>query len=145
MSQKPIVSIIIPVYNVERWVERALRSAMNQSFVDIEIICVNDGSKDKSWEIVESIACEDARVRLINYQENHGQSFARNRGMEKAQGKYILFVDSDDALKNDAVELLYRSVEKDSCDLIFFGFEFHYETEFAKEKYYALVIICMMV
>ena len=91
----PKVSVIIPVYNVEKYLKQCLDSVVNQTLKDIEIICVNDGSTDNSLEILEEYAQKDNRIIIIS-QENQGQSVARNIALEKATGEYVGFVDSDD-------------------------------------------------
>lgn len=93
MSQKPFFSVVVPLYNKERYIAKTLASIINQSFKNFEIIVIDDGSKDKSCEIVESI--KDNRLYLIQ-QENGGPSKARNRGIKEANGQYIAFLDADD-------------------------------------------------
>ena len=110
------VSIIVPVYNVEQYLERCLNSLINQTLKDIEIICVNDGSKDNSGKILEEYAQKDNRIIIIN-QENQGLSIARNNGMDIAKGKYIGFVDSDDWVDLDFFEKLYNSAEKNNAQM----------------------------
>lgn len=106
------VSIIIPVYNSEKYVEKCIRSIMNQTFRDLDIVIVNDGSTDGSGEILEILATEDKRIRLF-HQENGGVAVARNRGLEAATGEYLTFVDGDDYIAEDYIERLYDySVEK---------------------------------
>ena len=91
------LSVVMPVYNVEDYLDEALNSAENQTYKDMEIICVNDGSTDNSLAILEKHAKKDKRIKVIN-QENQGVSKARNAGMKAATGKYIYFFDSDDVL-----------------------------------------------
>ena len=89
------ISIIVPVYNTEKFLEKCLNSLINQTLKDIEIICINDGSTDNSLQILEKFANKDKRIQIIN-QTNSGPSIARNIGIKKAVGEYIGFVDSDD-------------------------------------------------
>ena len=103
----PKISVIIPVYNVEKYLAECLISVVNQTFKDIEIICVNDGSTDNSPEILEEFAQKDSRIKIIN-QENQGMSCARNAGLAVATGEYITFVDSDDYISTD----LYADMQK---------------------------------
>lgn len=110
------VSIIVPVYNVEKFLEKCLDSLTNQTLKDIEIICVNDGSTDKSFEILNNYAKQDLRIKIIN-QKNSGLSAARNSGMNIAQGKYIGFVDSDDWVDLDFFEKLYNVAIKNNADI----------------------------
>lgn len=109
------ISVIIPVYNVEEYLARCLDSVTGQTFRDIEIICVNDGSTDESVSIAEQYAKKDRRISLIN-QENKGLSAARNAGMRVARGKYISFVDSDDWIDSDFFEKLYNAAESCGAD-----------------------------
>lgn len=100
------ISVIIPVYNVEKYIRECVESVLNQTLKDIEIIAVNDGSRDNSIKIIEEYL-SDARLRIIN-KENGGASFARNIGMKAARGEYIYFIDSDDFIEEDVLEILYR-------------------------------------
>ncbi len=114
----PFFSIILPVYNVEQYIEECLKSLVEQSFQQIEIICVIDGSPDASAEICERFAEKDARVKII-YQENQGAAVARNTGIKKALGEYLHFVDPDDRIPNLQVyERLYEVLGEGSCDVL---------------------------
>ena len=126
------VSVIIPIYNVEKYIEGCLQSICKQTLKDIEIICVNDGTPDNSMKIVEKLAKKDKRIIIIN-KENGGQSSARNLGIEKAKGKYVYFIDSDDQLKENALEVLYNRMEEDDLVTLFFDAENIYESEEIKE------------
>ncbi|MDY6407580.1 MAG: glycosyltransferase, partial [Pseudomonadota bacterium] len=101
----PEVSVIVPIYKTEKYLRRCLDSICAQTFRDIEIICINDGSPDNSLSILDEYAIRDTRIQIIN-QENKGQSAARNIGLDKAQGTYIYFVDSDDMLHPQALEVM---------------------------------------
>ena len=92
------VSVIIPIYNVENYLEECLDSIVNQTLKDIEIICVNDGSTDNSLDIINKYAAKDDRITVID-QENGGHAVATNRGMDLAKGKYLYLMDSDDFVK----------------------------------------------
>lgn len=116
------VSVVIPVYNVEDYVEECLRSVMGQSLEDIEIICVDDGATDGSAAIVEQLCMEDDRIRLIR-QENAGLSMARNNGIREAKGEYIALLDSDDIFAWCALEHLYYKAKEDGLDELFFAGE----------------------
>ena len=100
MNEKPIVSIIVPVFNVEKYLEKCLDSLLNQTYKKIEIICINNGSTDKSGEILKQYSKIDDRIVIIT-QANQGVSVARNEGIKKAKGNYIMFVDSDDWIDKD--------------------------------------------
>ena len=107
-----MISIIVPVYNVEEYLEECLESIRHQTYTDIEVILVNDGSTDGSREICEQYCEKDIRFRLIN-QENQGQSVARNRGFKESVGQYIMFVDSDDVINTNVLEGLLPYMKKD--------------------------------
>lgn len=109
MTRKFNISVIIPVYNVKKYLRRCLDSLVNQTISDIEIICINDGSTDSSLEILKEYAKKDERIKIIN-QENQKQGAARNRGLEVAQGEFITFVDSDDWVDADYLEELYNAI-----------------------------------
>lgn len=111
------VSVIIPVYNVEKYLQRCLDSVFNQTFSDLEIICVNDGSPDNSLEILQENAKKDKRIKVIS-QSNQGLSQARNNGMLHASGKYLCFLDSDDFLSDNFVECLYKKAEEENADVV---------------------------
>ena len=117
MINNPKVSVIIPVYNVEKYLRECLDSVLNQTLTDIEIICINDGSTDNSLQILEEYAAKDKRFIVIS-QENQGQSIARNRGIDIANGDYIFFLDSDDYLNNNILERLYATAIDTSTDYV---------------------------
>lgn len=110
------VSVVIPVYNVEKYLRQCLNSVVNQTLTDIEIICINDGSTDGSLEILREYEQKDSRIRLIN-KENEGISAARNQGIELAQGEYISFIDSDDWIEENYLEALYTAAKKYNSDI----------------------------
>lgn len=107
---KDLISIVIPVYNVEDYLERCLNSVILQTYKNIEILLINDGSTDNSLEICKKYANTDNRIKIIN-QKNKGASSARNKGIECATGKYITFVDSDDWVETNFIEKLYEEIE----------------------------------
>ena len=111
-----LISVIIPVYNTEKYLERCIKSIVNQTYRNIEIILVNDGSTDSSLEICKSFLKDDKRIKLFS-QSNKGVSAARNLGMYKATGKAILFVDSDDYLELQMIEILYRNMINYKVDI----------------------------
>ena len=113
----PFVSLIIPVYNAEKYLRRCLNSAMEQTFQDMEIIVVNDGSQDTSLEICREYEKMDRRFRVIN-KENTGVSDSRNQAIETARGEYLQFMDSDDWLTPDATESFVHAARKFDCDLV---------------------------
>ncbi|HEO6797597.1 TPA: glycosyltransferase, partial [Streptococcus agalactiae] len=111
-----LVSIILPVYNVENYIENCLNSIISQSYFHFEVIIVNDGSTDNSMSYCEKIVCEDLRFRIIN-KDNGGLSDARNVGLEAAKGDYIIFVDSDDFISPNLVSHLMACLENYEADL----------------------------
>lgn len=113
------VSVVVPVYNVEDYLAECLDSLVAQTLDDIEIICVNDGSTDNSLEILNKYQKDDDRIVIIN-QENHGLGAARNAGLNRSNGEYVYFIDSDDYLIPNALEDLYASADEKSLDLIIF-------------------------
>ncbi|MGM9794703.1 MAG: glycosyltransferase family 2 protein [Candidatus Aphodosoma sp.] len=123
-----IVTIIIPCYNVGKYVEKCITSIMAQSYEDIEIITVNDGSKDDTLSILESLASKDNRIHIIN-KENAGVSAARNSGLENATGEYVVFVDGDDYLAPDYVEYMLSLTESADADFVMSKNCFTRETE----------------
>ena len=112
-----MISVIVPVYNVEDYLEECLNSIQHQTYTDIEVILVNDGSRDGSKEICERYCQQDSRFHLIN-QENKGLSGARNRGMTESSGEFITFVDSDDVLKEDMLEQLLKHMTSEEMDIV---------------------------
>lgn len=114
--EKPIISIIVPSYNVELYISRCLESIKNQSFSNFEVIVVDDGSQDNSPKIAQKIAESDMRFRVI-CQDNNGQGAARNRGIELAQGDYLSFVDSDDWVHKDYLLKLYDCIQTTKADI----------------------------
>ena len=111
-----IISVIVPVYNVEKYLKRCVDSILNQTFTDFELILVDDGSNDKSINICDEYVDLDSRVHVI-HQDNKGQAFARNLGIEKSKGDYIAFIDSDDVVHPQYLEILYNACKKNKCDL----------------------------
>jgi glycosyltransferase involved in cell wall biosynthesis len=143
---KPKVSVIMPVFNTEQYVNKALTSIVNQTLKDIEIIVINDGSTDNSLHIVTEIAEQDNRIQVYN-QINQGQSVARNLGISKAKSEYIYFMDSDDLLDLDALECCYNKCKTENLDFVFFdadiicenkeiSFAFDYHRPEIEEKVY---------
>ena len=122
------VSVIIPIYNVEQYIEECLLSAMHQTLKEIEIICVNDGTKDHSIDIVEKYAKEDSRIHIIN-KENGGLSSARNAGIQNSNGEYLYFLDSDDYISENMLEVLYHEVKEKDLDNIYFDAESFFENK----------------
>jgi len=112
------VSIIIPVYNTEKYLKRCLDSVINQTLKDIEIICINDCSTDNSLKILKEYAKSDNRIKIIDFRENKGVAVARNEAMKIAKGEYIGFLDSDDYIDLDFYEKLYNKAKENNSDLV---------------------------
>ena len=121
LSNSPKISVIVPVYNVGKYLQCALNSLQAQTFTDWEAICVNDGSTDNSLSILKTYAKQDCRFKIIN-QPNLSLSTARNNGLKEAKGEYIYFFDSDDFLHPQCFEIIYESAVKNQAELVTFGF-----------------------
>lgn len=117
----PKVSIIVPVYNVEKYLDRCMQSLLNQTLSDIEIIMVDDGSPDRCPQMCDEYAAKDRRVRVI-HKENGGLGLARNTGLDAATGEYVAFVDSDDFTSVEAYENLFKAAEENGADIVYAGF-----------------------
>lgn len=119
---EPKVSVIIPVYNTEEFLEEAIASIQRQTLQDIEIIIINDGSTDNSWQIIKKLSQKDQRIRLYS-QDNQGLSATRNRGIDLALGHYIYFMDSDDFLDPKALERCFNKCISHQLDFVLFDAE----------------------
>ena len=117
-----LVSVIVPVYNAEKTIKRCVESILNQSYENYELILVNDGSKDNSGNLCDKYAVEDSRICVI-HKENGGVSSARNAGIVKASGKYLMFVDCDDSIDKDFFETYVRMIQEHSCDVVIGGYD----------------------
>lgn len=114
----PAISVIVPVYNTERYLGECLGSLLGQTFVDIEIICIDDASTDDSLEELQKIAAVDSRVRVVHSESNRGVSVSRNMGIAMATGEYLSFVDSDDRVEPQFYERLYASAAQGGYDIV---------------------------
>lgn len=128
------VSVIIPVYNAEKYIGKCLESIISQSLQEIEIICVNDGSKDSSLDILEAFSEKYQKIKIFD-QKNTGASFSRNRGLQAAEGKYIFFMDCDDMLLPGALQRMYDLAESNELDMLLFDVMVKYENDKLKEKF----------
>ena len=115
----PAVSVIIPFYNTEDYLEKCLNSVTKQTFSDIEIICIDDGSTDDSYKIAKGYADKDDRVTIIQ-KEHSNAGDARNEGLKAAKGKYLAFVDADDFIEPEMIERAYRTAEEQTADIVWF-------------------------
>ena len=120
------ISIIVPVYNVENYLDRCISSILEQSFTDFQFILVNDGSKDNSGTICDEYAKKDSRIKVI-HQDNLGLSAARNIGIEASQGKYITFIDSDDFIHTNMLYILYNNLLENKADISVCNYNLVYE------------------
>lgn len=111
------VSIIVPTYNGEKYIKKCVESIMNQTYSNIEIIIVNDGSTDSTKKIIEELKRKDNRIKLYS-NKNKGVSFSRNFGIDKSTGEYIFFVDSDDHIKPNTIEIMMDIIKKYDCDVV---------------------------
>lgn len=137
----PKFSVILPVHNVEKYLDECLKSIVNQSLKDIEIICINDGSTDNSLEILNKYAQKDNRFVIFS-QKNQGQGAARNKGIELATGEYIAFVDPDDWIDLDMLEILYTNFQTYLTDIVQFDcLQFYDGNKRKKEKEISLLEI----
>lgn len=130
----PIISIVIPIYNTEKYLKKCLYSVVNQSYKNIEILIINDGSTDNSHIICEEFSENDDRIIYIN-KENEGVSIARNIGLDQAKGDWIYFLDSDDFLDLNTFSELLTIAEKNNCDIIQFGLRSFKNNQLVRENY----------
>ena len=121
--KEDLVSIIVPVYNVEAFIEETIKSVLNQTYKKWELILVNDKSNDKSADIISENYLQD-NIRLINLEKNSGAAIARNVGIEEAKGKYIAFLDADDLWQKEKLEKQIKFAKKNNYDFTFTGYEF---------------------
>lgn len=129
------VSIVIPVYNTEEYLEKTIKSCLNQTFENLEIIIINDGSTDNSLNIANEYKCINNNIKVIST-ENRGLSEARNRGITEAQGKYIYFLDSDDSIKTNTIQECYQLAEEYNLEMVLFDSEVYGEGEFLESIEY---------
>lgn len=119
-DRNPLVSVVVPVYNVEKYIAQCLDSIQNQSYKNLEILCVDDCGDDDSVKIVKEYAKSDNRIKLIKHKKNKGLGGARNTGFKKASGKYIFFIDSDDWIENNCIEtVVQKLIDTDLNTVIF--------------------------
>lgn len=116
----PLVSVVIPVYNVEKYIEDCLLSVINQTYKNLEIICVDDCGQDNSMKIVKEYAKKDKRIKIIKHKKNKGLGAARNSGLEKAEGEYIFFIDSDDWIEKNCIEIVEKKLQETHLNTVFF-------------------------
>ena len=123
MNKKPLLSIIVPVYNAENYLYKCVDSLIHQTLKDLEIILVNDCSTDRSQEIIDEYVKKDSRVKSVIHEKNSGAGIASNTGLDTAKGKYITFVDNDDWLDLNAYQYLCERIEKEKVDVLSFQYQ----------------------
>lgn len=133
-SKKPLISVIIPIYKVEKYLHKCVDSVINQTYSNLEIILVDDGSPDGCGRVCDEYAAKDSRIRVI-HKENGGLSDARNAGLDIATGEYIGFVDSDDYIAQNMYEILLKNAEKSNADISLCGYYNEYEGGMIKNNY----------
>lgn len=126
------ISVVIPIYNIDKYLRIGLNSIINQTYHNIEIICVNDGSTDTCPQILKEYSEKDDRFKIIT-QSNQGTLIARKVGVKEATGDYIVFFDPDDILQRDAIAEIVDAIRKDNSDVMVFGCTFHYERNISKD------------
>lgn len=131
---RPKISIIVPIFNVEKYLKQCLSSLQRQTLKEIEIICVEDKSTDKSLEILKSCQLFDDRIKIIQNSKNSGLSTSRNIGIENSQAPYVMFLDSDDYLAEDACEKLYKAITSKCSDVAICNVEVIYESEYGNKE-----------
>lgn len=133
-----MISVIIPVFNVEKYLHVCLNSVLNQSYQNFEVICIDDSSTDSSLEILEYFSKKDSRIKILKNDSNKGCGFSRNIGLNEAKGKYISFLDADDWLSPNTFEILVKKAEENQLDLLLFKAIVYYEDSknFGMEDYY---------
>lgn len=124
-QKNPKISVIIPVYNVQDFIQTCIESILNQTFQDFEIICISDGSEDESVNIIQHIMLTEDRIRLIEI-SNHGQGYARNLALNEANGEYVLFVDADDWIEPLTMELTLQKAMANHTDMVVFDWRYYY-------------------
>lgn len=127
-----LISIIVPIYNVEKYLNQCIQSIVKQTYKNLEIILIDDGSTDKSPELCDEWATNDKRIKVI-HQKNQGAAMAKNQGLESATGELIAFVDSDDCIKIDMYERLYKLLKEKQCDIVECGYQC-FENNITDEK-----------
>ena len=129
-KRQPWISVVMPVYNVEKHLKKAVHSILDQSIQDFEIILVDDHSPDGCPSLCEKFAASDERIRVIHHEVNRGLSMARNTGLKEAKGKYIWFMDSDDYVDDGLFEMVKESLKRNPAEIVVFGLTEDYYDDF---------------
>lgn len=119
--QQGLISVVLPIYSTERYLDRCINSVLNQTYTDLEIILVDDGSPDRCPQMCDEWAIKDSRIKVV-HKKNAGLGMARNTGIENAAGEYICFFDSDDYVASDTIEKAYRLAAAEKSDIVLFGY-----------------------
>ncbi|UQY79855.1 Putative glycosyltransferase EpsH [Candidatus Hepatincola sp. Av] len=114
------VSVIVPVYNTANYLYKNLTSIINNSFTNIEILCINDASTDNSLKILQEFQCKDSRIKIVNNNKNMGLAYTKQVGLDKAIGEYIMVVDSDDFVSPNFIQIAFEAIEESQADIVFF-------------------------
>lgn len=134
MQQNTLITVVVPIYNVENYLAKCLDSIISQTYKNLEIICVDDCGVDGSMKILEQYANKDSRIKIISHDLNKGLGPARNTGQDAATGDYILFVDSDDTINLDILDKMLNSALKYNSDMVFANTRLVYEVESVKKR-----------
>ena len=132
-GDNPLISIIVPCYNIEKYISKTLESVRNQTFQNFEIILIDDGSKDNTGKILDDYNKKDKRIKVI-HKINEGVSQARNIGIENAVGEYIYFLDGDDLIEKNLLERANEVFKNNKVEIFSFGFNMVYENEEIKRR-----------
>ena len=122
-SDKPLISVIMPVYNPGRFLEEAVEGILNQTYENIELICIDDQSADGSTELLKTMASEDKRIQLYENGQNRGAAFSRNRGIQVSRGEYLFFVDADDRFEADLIQKMAETAFRESADVVYVDYD----------------------
>ena len=133
MINTPKVSVIVPVYNVEKYIKQCVKSLVNQTLKDIEIIFVNDCGSDNSMDVVQKYAKKDKRIKILKHKKNSGLSASRNTGIEFASAPYLMFCDSDDIYNKTMCAEMYNAIKKSGADIAMCGIKMFYETDVSND------------
>lgn len=134
MMRKPKISVIVPIYNVEPYIDECMRSLVTQTLHDIEIICVDDCGTDKSMDIVRKYADTDNRIKIIKNKQNSGIATTRNGGLDNSDAEYIMFCDPDDWFDVDMCKKMYDTITRDKTDIVMCGADIFYESDVSHKK-----------
>ncbi len=132
-----LISVIVPIYKVERYLKKCVETIMNQTYSNLEIILVDDGSPDSCGVICEELAKKDSRIKVI-HKNNGGLSDARNEGIRTSTGEYLLFVDSDDFISYSMIETLYKSIKKNNADMVACGYKKVFSSGIVEEQQFSV-------